>query len=94
MTTMYYMWVSTFQGVISEAKGYWTEQALRAGLPIFVRQNLGGDVADSDVTGFRIDLETGETEIIPVDRTELDRLGGDLKETCSRTRRNGVSNRG
>ncbi len=74
MTSTYYMWVSTFQGVISEAKGYATEQALRAGLPLFVKEYLGGDVADSDVTGFKIDLLSGETEIITVDRAELDRL--------------------
>ena len=70
----YYMWVSSFQGVISEAKGYPSEEALRAGLPLFVKEYLGGDVADSDVTGFKIDLESGETEIIAVERAELDRL--------------------
>lgn len=74
MCSNYYMWVSSFQGVISEAKGFPTEQALRAGLSLFVKEYLGSDVADSDVTGFRIDLTSGETEIITVDRAEIERL--------------------
>jgi len=49
--------------------------------------NLGGDVSDSDVTGFRIDVETGEAEIIPIDRAELELLAVGRREMCSPARR-------
>lgn len=38
----YFVWVSTFDGVISEARGYPTEEELWAGLPLFVSEYLGG----------------------------------------------------
>lgn len=39
---------------------------------------LGGDVSESDVTGFRIDLASGETTIISVDHSELERIAAEV----------------
>lgn len=72
-----FVWVSTFGSVISEARGYAREEELWPGLPLFVSEYMGGDVSDSDVTGFRIDLVSGETSIITVDRSELGRIAAE-----------------
>lgn len=75
--TTYFLWVSAFEGVISEARGYASEEELWAGLLLFVSEYMGGDVSESYVTGFRIDLVTGETAVIAVDQSELERIVGE-----------------